>query len=209
MPRYRRTVWPNVLVLLVVLAIVAARYWIEESHPHAPAPLPRTPNAARLPSSRPPALRAGALPPGEYAVDRVVDGDTLILHTRLGAVRVRLQGLNTPETVKEDSPVEQWGPEATRFTKEFVARARGRVTVHVEGEPRDKFDRYLVFIYNGDELLNEQLIRAGLAHAKLGYDYSQPMKDLFRHAQREAQRNNRGVWSQSNSSSPLPPLERR
>ena len=51
---------------------------------------------------------------GIHEVRRAVDGDTLLLNS---GARVRLQGINTPETVKPDSPVEAWGPEASQFTR--------------------------------------------------------------------------------------------
>jgi endonuclease YncB( thermonuclease family) len=44
--------------------------------------------------------------------------------------------------------------------------------------------------------LNEELIAAGLARAKLGYDYSQKMKDRLRTAQNKARREKRGIWSE-------------
>ena len=50
-----------------------------------------------------------------------------------------------------------------------------------------------------DELLNDELVRAGLAHAKLGYNYSSAMKRRFADAQKEAQRDERGIWSHTDS----------
>ena len=47
------------------------------------------------------------LAPGVYQVDRVVDGDTLVLANQH---RVRLIGADTPETVRPNHPVEPWGP---------------------------------------------------------------------------------------------------
>src|SRR4051794_40063399 len=61
---------------------------------------------------------------GMHEVRRAVDGDTILL---VSGARVRLQGINTPETVKPDSPVEPWGPEASQFTKDFLERAHHRV----------------------------------------------------------------------------------
>ena len=56
-------------------------------------------------------------------MQRVVDGDTLLM---VGGARVRLEGIDTPETVREDYPVEPWGPEASAFTKEFVRKRAAR-----------------------------------------------------------------------------------
>jgi micrococcal nuclease len=129
---------------------------------------------------------------GVYEIERVVDGDTLLVR---GHQRVRLQGLDTPETVAEDRPVEPWGPEATAFTQRFIRDAGRRVELELDGEPQDQYDRWLRFIWHDGRMLNEELVRAGLARAKLGYNYSQAKKDRLRAAQREAQRAQRGIWS--------------
>jgi micrococcal nuclease len=130
------------------------------------------------------------LPEGIYRVKRVVDGDTLVLQ---GDKRVRLMGVDTPETVKPEHAVEPWGPEATEFTREFVAA--GQVRLEFDRVRLDRFNRYLAYVWVGDKLLNEELLRAGLARWERGYDYSQRMKTRFRRAQHEAQESHRGLWS--------------
>lgn len=125
-------------------------------------------------------------------VQRVVDGDTLLLR---GGQRLRLQGIDTPETVLEDHPVEPWGPEATAFTKEFIRTAGGRVELELDGEQLDQHNRWLRFVWHDGRMLNEELVRAGLARARLGYDYSQAKKARLRRAQQDAQRAGIGLWS--------------
>jgi micrococcal nuclease len=127
---------------------------------------------------------------GHYHVQRVVDGDTLLLH---GGARVRLMGVDTPETVKPDHPVEPWGPEASEFTRSFVGG--GDVRLQFDRERTDRFGRYLAYVWVRDRLLNEELLRAGLARWEPGYHYNQSMKTRFRRAQREAQNAQRGLWS--------------
>jgi micrococcal nuclease len=134
-----------------------------------------------------------ALAPGVYEVDRVVDGDTLDL--RQPHYRIRLQGVDTPETVRPDWPVEPWAPEASAFAKEFVDEARGRVRVEIDGETRDKYGRHLAFIWNGERMLNEELVRKGLARATLQYDFGIRKKDLLRDAERKAKKEHLGIWS--------------
>ena len=94
------------------------------------------------------------LPPGEHHVVRVVDGDTLLVDPH---ARVRLIGVNAPETVKPDWPVEPWGPEASAFTKQFVSG--GTVRLEFDDEPVDAYDRYLAYVWVGDQMLNEALLR--------------------------------------------------
>ena len=95
----------------------------------------------------------------------MVDGDTFVLAD--AKEHVRLIGADTPETVKPNWPVEPWGPEATAFTKQFLAG--GEVRLEFDGPPRDKYGRMLAFVWVGDRMLNEELIRAGLARAELQY----------------------------------------
>src|SRR5687767_1415177 len=60
-------------------------------------------------AARPPALQATAS--GPYVVESVVDGDTIRISCNGTSTRVRLVGINAPESVKEDAPVECGGPE--------------------------------------------------------------------------------------------------
>jgi micrococcal nuclease len=136
---------------------------------------------------------------GIHEVRRAVDGDTLLLAS---GARVRLQGVNTPETVKPNYPVEPWGPEASQFTKDFIEKAGHRVRLTFSLERKDRYDRFLAFVWNGEVMLNEELIRAGLAYARRDYRYSEAMKRRFTQAQEEARRAGRGIWSD-------PPTEKK
>lgn len=122
-------------------------------------------------------------------VERAVDGDTLLLadHTRL-----RLLGVDTPETKRKDWPVEPFGPEAHEFTRKHVEKRN--IRLEFDKERRDKYDRVLAYVYVDDWFLNEELIRAGLGKAITNHPYSETMKRRFRAAQREAQRERRGIW---------------
>ncbi|MFO0788765.1 MAG: thermonuclease family protein [Pirellulales bacterium] len=146
----------------------------------------------RANSFTPPQPAPDQLDEGIHEVLRDVDGDTILL---TNGARVRLQGINCPESVKPDSPVEPWGPEASQFTKDFLQRAHHRVRLTFSLERKDRYDRFLAFVWDGDTLLNEELVRAGLAHARLDYRYSGAMKRRLAAAQQEAQKAKRGLWS--------------
>jgi micrococcal nuclease len=133
----------------------------------------------------PPALAPGA----ETFVRRAVDGDTLLLQD---GRRVRLIGVDTPETKREGTPVQAWGPEAHEFTARLV---EGRtVRLEFDRERHDKYDRILAYVYADDKLLNEELLRAGLGRALLKFPYSDSMKRRFRKAEQEARAARRGIW---------------
>ena len=131
-----------------------------------------------------------SLEEGTHQVRRVVDGDTLLLDNR---ARVRLIGADTPETVKPDHPVESWGPEATQFTEQFVA---GReIRLQFDGPRKDKCGRFLAYVWVGDRMLNEELIREGLAKARTEFSYAESMKARFDAAEARARAAGRGMWS--------------
>lgn len=134
---------------------------------------------------------------GMYRVERVVDGDTLLLSIR---ERVRLLGIDTPETKKEGVPVQPWGPEATEFTERFIAGRPVRLTF--DRERVDQFGRLLAYVWQDGRLLNEELLRAGLARAEFGFHYSPAMKTRFRRAQDEARRERLGIWSRPRDAAP-------
>jgi endonuclease YncB( thermonuclease family) len=176
MRRYRRSYWRELAALVGVVAWALFRWWSGDWIDVQPANVPG----------------AAPLPAGIYRVERVVDGDTMLLE---GHRRLRLQGVNSPESVKPDWPVEPWGPEASAFTKQFVREAGGKLRLEIDGESVDQHGRYLAFAWSGDRLLNEELVREGLARATLGYDFSPRKKELLRKAQQEAKRERRGIWS--------------
>lgn len=176
-PRIRRDPRSQLITILVVVALVLLSWWLE---PY----LSTNDVATKSP---------GAIHNGIYEVLRVVDGDTLLL--RQQRIRVRLQGVDAPETVKEHTAVEEWGPEASAYTQQFVREADNHVTLTIDGEGVDQYGRHLAFVWHQGRLLNEELIENGLARAKLAYDYSQAMKGRLRSAQNKARREKLGIWS--------------
>jgi micrococcal nuclease len=166
----------SAVVWIILLLILAWRGWPASSE--APSP--------------------EQLQEGIHEVRRVVDGDTLLL---VSGARVRLQGINCPESVKPDSPVEPFGPEASQFTKDFVSRAKNRVRLTFSLERKDRYDRFLVFVWDGDRLLNEELVRAGLAEARRDQRYTGPLRRRLYQAQDVARKEKRGIWSLEEASS--------
>ena len=134
-------------------------------------------------------------------VERVVDGDTLIVLLPDDAggepsrERLRLLGIDTPETVKEDTPVEAWGPEATAFTKDFLSGGRARL--EFDKRKVDQFGRYLAYVYVGDRMLNEALVAEGLARVSHFPGDSEAKVRILRKAEEAAKAEGKGMWSDS------------
>ena len=106
-------------------------------------------------------------------------------------------GVDTPETVKPDHPVEPWGPEATDFTRQFLVD--GQIRLELGHELKDDYGRWLAFVWVEDRLLNEELVREGLSPAVTYSLRSAPMKRRLLAAQTEAQAARRGIWSRPSS----------
>jgi endonuclease YncB( thermonuclease family) len=125
-----------------------------------------------------------------------VDGDTLDLaladHDQ-PRTRVRLWGVDTPETVRPNYPVEHFGPEASKFT----LRATHNVPVGVEllaHKTRDKYGRLLAYITlpDGTDLAAE-LIRRGLGYADTRFKH--PRRREYIDLMKQAIHQRRGLWA--------------
>ncbi|WP_432776849.1 thermonuclease family protein [Brevibacillus gelatini] len=122
-------------------------------------------------------------------VKRVVDGDTFELAS---GEKVRMIGIDTPETVKPNHPVEPYGKEASNYTKELLTGKQ--VTLKFDVEPYDKYKRLLAYVYLEDgTFVNEKLVRDGYARI-MTIPPNVAMADVFLAAEREAREANRGLW---------------
>ncbi len=157
-------------VIAIVLLLVLLRWWQDSQQQQSPQTLAE----------------------GTYRVQRVIDGDTLLL---ANGARIRLIGADTPETVRPNHPVEPFGPEASELTERLIAENGDRVRLEFDRQRTDRYGRFLAYVWLGDRLLNEELIRQGLATAETQYSYAADMKRRFRKAQEEAQAARRGIWS--------------
>ncbi len=130
-----------------------------------------------------------------YCVVHVVDGDTIDLNMGGKSVRVRLLGINTPETVDPRRPVECFGKEASNKAKEILS---GK-WVSVESDPSqdayDKYGRKLLYVYTADgTLFNEQMIAEGYAY-EYTYRYPYKFQQEFKTAEHDARTHERGLWA--------------
>lgn len=116
---------------------------------------PRSPAAVAIPGS------GAGLP---ATVTHVVDGDTVDLRIAGSAERARLLGIDTPETVKPDAPVECFGPEASARTKALLPPGTA-VLVQRDREARDRYGRLLVYLWRRSDQLfvNGSLVSEGFA----------------------------------------------
>jgi micrococcal nuclease len=117
--------------------------------------------------SRPETLDLPTIGPVRRAeVIAVVDGDTVELRIGAAVERVRLLGVDTPETVHPDRPVECWGPEASARTKALLPPGTA-VVVQRDREARDRYGRLLAYLWRASDRLfvNEALLSEGAGEA--------------------------------------------
>jgi micrococcal nuclease len=123
-----------------------------------------------------------------YKVKRVIDGDTLLL---VNGERVRLIGVDTPETKHPQKPVQYFGREAYLFTKQMVDGKEARF--EFERQKRDRYGRLLAYVYLLDgTFLNAEIIKQGygFAYTRFPFKYIEE----FRRYEREAREKRKGLW---------------
>lgn len=131
---------------------------------------------------------------GEGVVAFVVDGDTL--DVVIGGVdeRVRLIGIDTPESVSESVPVECFGPEATVRLTELLPPGTA-VRLERDVEARDRYGRLLAYVFRAedDTFVNLALVEEGFAEANR-YEPNVARQGQLEEAEATARAEGRGLW---------------
>jgi micrococcal nuclease len=125
-------------------------------------------------------------------VTRVVDGDTVEVSIGGRSEEVRYIGVDTPETVDPDKPVQCFGPQASAFNHRLVEGRR--VELAFDAERRDKYGRLLAYVYLPDgRLVEAMLARRGLARP-LTIAPNDSKAATFERLTAAAGRAGRGLW---------------
>ena len=123
----------------------------------------------------------------------VVDGDTIVLRVQDQTETVRLLGIDTPETVHPTKPIECFGPEASAFTKATLVEG-SLVKLLRDVEPRDRYQRLLVYLFLADgTLFNQLLIDRGLART-LSIEPNTAFASQFASHESSARNRRVGLW---------------
>ncbi|MBK9179072.1 MAG: thermonuclease family protein [Acidimicrobiales bacterium] len=134
-------------------------------------------------------------PPGAATVERVVDGDTIVVDLGGRSERVRLIGIDTPESVDPRRSVECFGREAAAFTASLLP-AGTPVRLVRDVEARDRYDRLLAYVYRQPDglFVNAELARQGYA-LPLTIPPNVAHGDELRALAAEARDVGRGLWA--------------
>ena len=146
--------------------------------------------SACSPAARAPSPGAG----GSATVVHPVDGDTVVVRVGGHEESVRLIGIDTPESVARDRPVECFGPEAKARTAELLP-AGTAVRLERDVEARDRYDRLLAYVVRADDgvLVNLLLVEEGYA-ASMRFPPNLAHQRELDDAEARARRDGRGLW---------------
>jgi micrococcal nuclease len=164
--RETRRAWIGSAVLLAAVGLLVLRPWEHGAAEAGPA-------SATVP------------------VTRVIDGDTVEVWIDGGYEDVRLIGVDTPETVKPDTPVQCFGERASHFTKRLLEGRRVRLAFGVERH--DVYGRLLAYVHLGHRFVEAMLVRRGLARS-LTIPPNDRYAPLFHRLERRAALAGRGLW---------------
>jgi micrococcal nuclease len=127
-------------------------------------------------------------------VERAIDGDTIEVNPAVsGTENVRFIGVDTPETVDPNEPVQPYGPQASAFTKRQLEGKR--VTLIFDQDRTDQHNRALAYVRLGSQstTFNETLLRQGYAQLDI-VSPNDRYEARFRQAQEQARQAQRGIW---------------
>lgn len=130
-------------------------------------------------------------------VERIVDGDTIVVLIDGRDERVRLTGIDTPEAARRDTgaPAECFAEEATAFVEDLLPEGTAvRLERDIVG--RDDYGRLLAYVYRSDDgiFVNYEIVRQGYAQP-LTIPPNVTFSDLMVEAARDAEAADAGLWS--------------
>ncbi len=128
-------------------------------------------------------------------VERVVDGDTIIVDFDGTRERVRLLGIDTPESVAQNRPDQCFGEEASTYLKHLLPQG-AQVTLIRDVEARDQYDRLLAYVVRSSDglFVNLDLLERGYAGILI-YEPNSYYRKSFEAAERSAVNAGAGLWS--------------
>jgi micrococcal nuclease len=141
-----------------------------------------------------PAPGSGPAADGDGVVTHIVDGDTIDVRVGGTEERVRLIGVDTPETVAPDRPVQCYGAEASAFVSSLIPEGTA-VRLARDAVARDRYGRLLAYVYRAEDdlLVNLALVENGYADA-VTYGDNEALYPQLVAAEAEARAGGRGLW---------------
>ncbi|EAD8646811.1 endonuclease [Listeria monocytogenes] len=129
-------------------------------------------------------------------LDHVVDGDTISVkfEGETKAKTVRLLLIDTPESVKPNTPVQSYAKEASNYMKELVTNSK--LTLEYDsGGATDKYGRVLAYVYADGKNVNEEMLKEGFARVAYVYEPNTRYLSEFKQAAAAAKEKKKNIWS--------------
>ena len=176
--------------LTIALLLTAGFSQSADPKPQAKLPDIKTPDLAGLQT---------------FDVVRVVDGDTISIRGQRDEVKVRLIGVDTPETVHPSKPVQHYGKEASCFTTNLLKGEQVYLRYEGEKPTTDKYGRLLAYVYRVPDglFVNAEIIRQGYGHAYVQYPFKH--LEVFRQLEQFARQAGKGLWASAAKSAESQP----
>lgn len=132
--------------------------------------------------------------PGMYQVAAFDDGDTIQVVMEGHNEKIRMIGVDTPETHDPRKPIQCFGKAAAVFTEKTIGLNRVRLEADPENSNRDRYDRLLRYVYLPDgTLVNKKIIEEGYGFALTAFPFTK--LEEFRQAEKSAREQNKGLWA--------------
>ncbi|HSX24202.1 MAG TPA: thermonuclease family protein [Candidatus Saccharimonadales bacterium] len=171
----RRRAQRQIISLVVTLVIAGTGYYASRHQQQA-------------------AQLASTIPAGSYRVTEFVDGDTIAVDMNGHNEKIRMIGVDTPETHDPRKAVECFGQAAAAYTKQLIGSGPVRLEADALSTNRDRYDRLLRYVYTSDnKLVEAEVIKNGYGFAYVSFPFSK--LDEFRQYEKEAREGNKGLWS--------------
>ena len=175
MPKLRRRTKKQVLILLISLIITLLGYYTNQ-------------NPKQI------AQVASSVTTGSYRVTEFLDGDTISVDMNGRNEKIRMIGVDTPETHDPRKTVECFGKAASEYTKQLIGEGPVRLEADQLSTNRDRYNRLLRYVYTSDnKLVQAEIIKNGYGFAYVSFPFS--MLDEFREYEKQAREQNLGLWS--------------
>ncbi|MDR2170520.1 MAG: thermonuclease family protein [Planctomycetaceae bacterium] len=144
-----------------------------------------------------------------YRVERVIDGDTIVIGGENGLETVRLLGIDCPELGKDNKSNEPYAVAAKELVEKILAFRKNKVTLMLYNYRQDRYGRTVAIVFAGGydiqkilsneytdtDVLNLMLLLNGMAKYKPGYNFSKFLKDRMDAFQSIAMMKRLGIWS--------------
>jgi micrococcal nuclease len=136
-------------------------------------------------------LSASADPGDPAVVEKVFDGDTILVSILGTKEKVRLIGVDTPEKNHPLKPVQFFSKEAKLFLEQLAGGQS--VLLEYERQKRDKYGRLLAYVFlEGGRLVNAEIIKEGFGFVYLKYPFQR--SDEFKRYEEQARKGEKGLW---------------